>query len=143
MSGRPRGQKNLNCASVGACRVAWWSIVVTIGLVTSQLFALGHLALFTHARCEHGALIHTHVGPRDARPPAARDSGLSISPGGGSEVEHDHCNPFATPPALTSVIPPSAQASLLETLAPPGVCASEAESCVAILALAPKTSPTA
>jgi len=145
MSDRPRGPKSPNRALIGVCRVARWSILVGVGLLVSQLFALGHLVLFTHTSCEHGALIHTlrHGLQRDARIPAAPEGSSSIASGGGSEVEHDHCNPFATPSALASVTPACAHASLLEALPPLGVCASEAEHSVGILALAPKTSPTA
>src|SRR5450432_2140889 len=145
MSGPPRRPKNPSRAAVGGRRAAWWTIVVGVGILVSQLFALGHLVLFTHTRCEHGALVHTlrHGWQRDARPPATPQGGLSTASGRGSELEHDHCNPFATPPALASVTLASGSASLLEALPWLGVGASEAEGAVAILALAPKTSPTA
>jgi hypothetical protein len=125
--------------------VAGWAVIVGIGILVSQLFALGHLVLFAHEICEHGALVHaeTSVWQRDARPLGPSDGAAAIASGGGSNVEHDHCNPFATPPAVAAVTPAFACASLLETRVPLGLGARDARQSVSILALAPKTSPTA
>jgi hypothetical protein len=120
-------------------------IVVGVGILLSQLFALSHLVLFAHELCEHGALVHarSHGWQREARPEAPTDNGLSVAPGGGSNVEHDHCDPFAAPPAVASVTSAFAHTSLLEKLVPLGPRTREAKQSVGILALAPKTSPTA
>src|SRR5260221_1797244 len=121
MSGRPQRPKSPNRPLIGAWRVAPWSVLVVVGLLVSQLFALGHLVLFTHTRCEHGALVHSlRQGlQRDLRLPASPERSLSISSGEGSELEHDHCNPFATPPAVASITPASTGGSPLEVPASP------------------------
>lgn len=145
VSGLSPGPNSLKRTATGGCSVARWAIVVGVGILLSQLFALGHLVLFAHELCEHGALVHaqSHGWQREARPEAPTDSGLSIASGGGSNAEHDHCDPFAAPPAVASVIPAFGRARLLDELVPLGPRAREATQSVAILALAPKTSPTA
>jgi len=143
MIGRRRARKRLHCGFLGVWRVASWSMVAAVGMLLSQLFALGHLVLFTHARCEHGAVTHTrsHDWQRDARRTPHHGS-LCIASGRDRELHHDHCDPFATPPALASVKSASADPSLVRVPTLPGVGAREAERSVAILSVAPKTSPT-
>jgi hypothetical protein len=120
-------------------------MVVAVGMLLSQVFALGHLAFFTHTRCEHGALVHgqAHVWQREAQPKTPSDGKARIAPSEGREPDHDHCDSLATPPALAFVKSAPADASCVEALPARGVRARAAERSVAILSLAPKTSPTA
>jgi len=119
-------------------------MVVAVGMLLSQVFALGHLVFFTHTRCEHGALVHgrAHAWQREA-PAAPSDDRSPIASTGDREPDHDHCDSLATPPALAFVKAASADAAWVETLTTRGVRPRAAERSVAILSLAPKTSPTA
>lgn len=121
-------------------------MVVTVGMLLSQVFALGHLVFFTHTRCAHGALVHgrAHAWQREA-PVAPSDDRSPIASTGDRdrEPDHDHCDSLATPPALAFVKSASADAAWVEISTAPAVRARAAERAVAILSLAPKTSPTA
>jgi len=121
-------------------------MVVAVGMLLSQVFALGHLVFFTHTRCAHGALVHgrAHAWQREA-PAVPTDQRSPIASTGDRDrdPDHDHCDSLATPPALAFVKLVSADAALVETLTTPGISARAAERSVAILSLAPKTSPTA
>jgi hypothetical protein len=82
-------------------------IVVGIGILISQLFALGHLTLFAHEFCEPGRW-STSNDWRGTHRLALR--GLPMRPQS-EPTSTRSCNPLATPPAVASVIPSFAQAS--------------------------------
>ena len=109
-----------------------------------QLFALGHSVLFEHTRCEHGAVVHGAGHLRDAGlSPTSLDGVSSIRPSEGASGEHAHCDELMTRPALLSVSAACCEISLLETQPPTTVASREAERVLAVLSVAPKTSPTA
>jgi hypothetical protein len=116
-----------------------------VGLLVSQLAALGHLVLVRHARCEHGAWVHVRHDAAPAVPAvaAARDRHTAAAgPSGRAEGEHEHCDALALRPALAEVdascvVPELIAATLLPFDAGPRT----GERPVPILTLAPKSSP--
>jgi hypothetical protein len=152
MTGRPRHQSS-HRQGVATLRAAWWSILVAIGMLATQVLTIGDLVLFTHTRCEHGALVHgarmaeggvwrAFLALQSAPAAALREAGLYASPAPRSDADHDHCNASATPPAVISVEPPSVLPLLMPAPSAGSIGAREAERAVPALSLAPKTSPT-
>jgi hypothetical protein len=113
-------------------------------MLVSQIFGLGHLVLFSHTPCEHGALVHTirRGGEPSVRAGLLREPGVYAADGTNDGSDHEHCDPFATPSALASVTLPSAEAPLVGVASEIRLPVREAERAVAVLSLAPKTSPT-
>ncbi len=117
-------------------------------LLAAQLATLGHLSIVRHTICrEHGEAIHSGSpgGAQALRPThqvAPADPALA---GGGQPAahSHDHClaqaktrERFALLPALDSMPGPVLAAATLPSLSAVGTAPA-----VAVLLLAPKTSP--
>lgn len=114
-----------------------------------HLFALGHMVLFAHVRCPHGALVHgakSELGTSPYREPA--EPALTGVPSAHSDTrdrshEHDHCGSFATVSGLRT-----GGSCLDRCEAHPereawAIRESEGNAVVGVLYYAPKTSPTA
>jgi hypothetical protein len=127
-----------------------------IASLVVYLCGLGHMVVVAHARCEHGEFVHgsheheseAHGSAsltEDSAGPAAvgsDDSSDQVRPGEVSE-DHGHCDPFAVTPGITpSVATSCADVRLLDgALLPWSVRASVGVRTLAILSLAPKSSP--
>lgn len=120
-------------------------MVVALAAVISQVLGLAHMVLISHQRCEHGAVVHASASTSaHAHAPDAPkvDDGVAAQPGGGLEGDHEHCDPFAVTPAVVAAEPWCAELTLLdEALLPWSVRPSAGERAVALLLLAPKSSP--
>ena len=120
-------------------------MVVALAAVISQVLGLAHMGLISHQRCEQGAVIHAsastsaHAHAADDR---KVDDGVAVRAGGALEGDHEHCDPFAVAPALVAAEPWCADLTLLDgTVLPWSVRPSAGERAVALLLLAPKSSP--
>ena len=117
-------------------------------LLAGQLSSLAHFALVQHARCaEHGELVHARAegAPVAAAPTATRGTS-ALTPAAAEEAHgHDHCVlgvarrsgallPGRTTPTAPAPRPSGVAARSLATPAAPSV---------ALLRLAPKSSPPA
>jgi hypothetical protein len=113
-------------------------------MLVTQVLGLGHLVLFSHTRCEHGALVHTvrRSGESAVHPASHREPGLYAPQGANDDPEHEHCDPFATPPALAPAAAPAPDAPLVVVTLETRAGARDTERALAVLSLAPKTSPT-
>jgi len=119
-------------------------LILTLGVILSQIVGLGHNVLVAHSRCDHGAFIHEaeHAVVPTATSVAEHHHGNAVVQGGaGSEDDHEHCDPFAVTPGLTSVNPVSAPLALVHGEVLPWSVRPASERTVAILSLAPKNSP--
>lgn len=135
-------------ASLSAHRPARWLATAAVLLV--QLFGVGHFALFAHVRCSHGEL--THGGHAQAAhaavapgADASRDASGPDEAGQGDAPDgHEHCEGSGLVPAPVVVALPPAPVTLLEVYALPDAGAlPRGVRVVALLALAPKSSPPA
>jgi hypothetical protein len=121
-------------------------LAVAFALLFAQAARLGHLALVSHVRCEHGALVHVHREGRGGEPRARAvrgDEGPTAT-SGAIEAEHEHCDALSLAPAVVDARVGGDVPSLLEwSLAPAGESARTAAPAVDVLALAPKGSPPA
>jgi hypothetical protein len=143
---RPRPRTTHHCRLTAIRRLSLWPLFVAVFTLTSQLFALGHLVLFRHARCEHGEVVHVGGAQQwraETRQIEVVKSGTAVVAGSERDAEHDHCDALATPPALARLKPLGVGASLSGIQSDAELDAREGARSVAILFLAPKTSPTA
>ena len=116
-------------------------------LLAAQLFALGHLLIVQHAICpEHGETIHS--GPPSDALALPIHEGAAADPALGSgaplaEHAHDHCLALAHTRGRFALLPASdlIPGSLLVAATLPSLSAASAAPAVAVLLLAPKTSP--
>ncbi len=131
-----------------AGRAAWLSAALVLVV---QLFGIGHFALFAHARCEHGELVHgahaDHAGDAEARAriQSNADSNGRVAVSRGEAPDgHEHCAGDGLTPAVLALAPAFRALTLLPSLIEPSDAApARAVRAVAILALAPKSSPPA
>lgn len=137
---------------------AWrWLAAATVLLL--QVFAVGHYAIFAHVRCaEHGELTHeAHEHGGSVEEKASRDGGDRTATDGAASVAshegdragqgeapdgHEDCGGTGLVPTLAAASPVALPMTLLEAFVvlghgrpPSGTRA------VAVLALAPKSSP--
>jgi hypothetical protein len=119
-------------------------MLVAIGTLVAQVFALGHLVLFSHARCEHGALVHVrgHNGRATDRPLVPLHGIACLPASAERDADHDHCDAVGTPPALAVLKAPSLHRAPIDDRLARQMGARDASRSESILSLAPKTSPT-
>jgi hypothetical protein len=113
---------------------------LVVAFLFAQMVALGHQASVRHTTCaEHGELVD---GGQDASPTTARLAIVAAT--GGETHDHDHCSIWSP---RRSPLGHLAQAQLLGEVTPAPILAAALPSLdastVAILRIAPKTSPPA
>jgi len=129
------------------------SLLVVFGLLFGQLLQLAHLLLVPHQACEHGELTHvaapsvtpfvtTNLPPASAH--AARRSGEDprlVEASGKAAGEHEHCEPRALCRRDEGVAPFVGEASLLDVLDLGALPPAPERRPIALLSVAPKSSP--
>ncbi len=126
-------------------RRSWLILLTALGLLLAQGSVLFHLLLVPHRTCEHGELVEvaaplaTPPAPAAATTPRSDQQQIEHSRADGAG--HDHCDALAVRHRLAEVGPSIAPATLL-LIAPLRVGGDHAETRpVALLSLAPKSSP--
>jgi hypothetical protein len=117
-------------------------MLVAIGLLVLQAPSLFHLLLVSHTTCEHGELVELPAGSEPHVSADDHDRSRERADRGHPEKQgHDHCDALAVRHRPADVAPPLVAPSLL-TIAPAILLGESAESRpLAVLALAPKSSP--
>jgi hypothetical protein len=120
---------------------AWRALLIALGLLLAQGPLLLHLLLVRHVACEHGELVEqaapAHAIARESGP--AHDRVDAAAPGSG----HEHCDVLAVRHCPGDVAAPIVAPSLLCIEPPASLCARGETRPVALLSLAPKSSPPA
>ena len=120
-------------------------VLLTLALLFAQGNRVFHELLVRHTICEHGGLIHDGAHPPLAQAAqAAPDPALSQgSTPGHDPTDHDHCDAKSVLHRLGQVAPFVAPASLLQVAPPAFSGEHRASPPIALLDLAPKSSPPA
>ena len=134
---------------------SWGALLVALGLLIAQGPMLLHLLLVQHATCEHGELVEVSTTAAPRRPVVAAPSAASeqaVARAGGPLRErldaadgngsgHDHCDVLGVRHRPTELVPTVVAPSLLSLELSPSLSARLEARPVALLALAPKSSP--
>lgn len=144
---RPR--RPVRSRAVKACERAWrvrsrHLLVVALGLLIAHGSVLLHLALVSHATCQHGELTHVHGSVRSSEPAATRLTPTHEDRAESARLdaaEHDHCGVIAVQHGRSDATPTVAVALMAPPVPVVSLSGRSESRPVAVLGLAPKSSP--
>ncbi len=139
---------------------SWGALLVALGLLIAQGPMLLHLLLVQHATCEHGELVEVsttgastrHVVSASSAPSSPSEQAGAHAAGplrerldaaDGKGAGHDHCDVLGVRHRPTELVQTVVAPSLLSLELSPSLSARLEARPVALLALAPKSSPPA
>jgi len=122
-------------------------LLVAAALFFAQAAKLSHYLIATHTLCEHGELLEAPEQTKHAKSASKasdleRDTqGVENDEGTTRASEHEHCDALAIHHIESRFAIPIPEPTLLCVLAPQSIDEARGERPIALLSLAPKSSP--
>ncbi len=124
--------------------LAWVLVCLVALLLGGRVASVGHMVLTRHVQCPHGELVHVvhDESPKPATVAQPDVDGVAVHAGYPPAGPHEHCNPPALFDVVTEHARPAMASQLIEwQLLSRTVGPAVSQQAIAILSLAPKSSP--